>query len=83
MGFAISLLLIGAGAILVFAVETTAEGIDLEMVGWILMGLGVIGLIASAIFWSSLGMTGRRHRSVTERYSTPTGDVVVQDDVVR
>jgi hypothetical protein len=67
----------------VFAVETTAEGIDLEMVGWILIGLGVVGLVASAIFWSSLGMTGRRHRSVTERHSTPTGDVVVQDDVVR
>jgi len=82
MGFAISLLLIGVGAVLTFAVDATANGVDLDMVGWILMGLGAIGLIASIIVYSSWS-TGVRRRAVTERRTTAGGDVIVEDELVR
>jgi hypothetical protein len=53
MGIALSLLLIAAGAILAFAVTATANGIDLNTVGWILMGVGVLGLILTLLFWNT------------------------------
>ncbi len=83
MGFAISLLLIAVGAILTFAVTTSANGVNLDMVGWILMAIGGLGLLASIVLWSSWGTAGFRRRSVTERRSTAGGDVIVQDETVR
>lgn len=55
MGITASIVLIAVGAILAFAVTTTVSGIEIETVGWILMIVGVIGLVASMIFWSSWG----------------------------
>jgi Flp pilus assembly protein protease CpaA len=40
-----SLFLIAVGAILAFAVTASVAGVDLQTVGWILMIVGVIGLI--------------------------------------
>jgi uncharacterized protein DUF6458 len=40
-----SLFLIAVGAILAFAVTASVAGVDLQIVGWILMIVGVIGLI--------------------------------------
>jgi len=40
-----SLFLIAVGAILAFAVTASVAGVDLQTVGWILMIIGVIGLI--------------------------------------
>jgi hypothetical protein len=53
VGIALSLLLIAAGAILAFAVTATTSGIDLNTVGWILMGIGVLGLVLTLIFWNT------------------------------
>jgi len=53
MGIGVSLFLLAVGAILTFAVEVTAEGFDINMVGIILMIVGGIGLLASMLFWSS------------------------------
>jgi Domain of unknown function (DUF6458) len=60
MGFGTSIFLIAVGAILRYAVEVDAEGVNLHTVGVILMVVGVIGLIASVIFWSSWGGFRRR-----------------------
>jgi hypothetical protein len=60
MGIGISLLLIAAGAILVWAVDATASAIDLVTVGWILLIVGATGLLLSLIFWSSWGGPARR-----------------------
>jgi hypothetical protein len=46
MGIGISLLLIAAGAILIWAVHLTVHGVDLVTVGWILL----IGALASLVF---------------------------------
>ena len=51
MGIGLSVLLLAAGAILAFAVDATANGVDLDAVGVILMIAGAIGLIVDlAIF---------------------------------
>jgi hypothetical protein len=57
-GIGASLFLIAVGAILAFAVNAEISGIDIEIVGWILMGAGGLGILLSLIFWSSWG--GRR-----------------------
>jgi hypothetical protein len=66
MGIGVSVFLIAVGAILAFAVEASAEGIDLDTVGVILMIVGAIGLLASMLFWSSAGSAfgGRRDEVV-------------------
>ena len=35
MGLGVSILLIAAGAILAFAVNTTVSGVDIHTIGWI------------------------------------------------
>ena len=64
MGIGISIFLIAVGAVLTFALEREAEGIDLNAVGVILMLVGGIGLAVSMLFWSSWGPYGRRRATV-------------------
>lgn len=61
MGIGVSLILIAAGAILIWAVGIT-------VIGWILLAVGALGILLSLIFWSSWGgMGGRRETIVEER----------------
>lgn len=60
MGMSVSIVLIAVGAILRWAVTATTSGINLQTVGMILLVVGIIGLVASMIFWSSWGGFGRR-----------------------
>ena len=70
MGLGVSLFLIAVGAILAFAIEVTTDGINLNTVGVILMVVGVIGLFASMMFWSSWGGFNGRRGAVVERTTT-------------
>jgi len=45
MGFGASLVFIAIGAILAFATRFSISGIDVQMIGWILMAVGVVGMI--------------------------------------
>jgi hypothetical protein len=70
MGIGVSLFLIAVGAILAFAVADNLSGVDLVAVGWILMVVGLIGAVLSALFWSSWGGFSRHtntHTHVVER----------------
>jgi hypothetical protein len=58
MGIGASIFLIAIGAILTWAVNVTTNGLDLNMVGVILMVVGIIGLLLSLIFWSTWGAAG-------------------------
>jgi uncharacterized protein DUF6458 len=58
MGIGVSLLLVAAGAILIWAVNATVSGIELQTIGWILLAVGAIGALLSLIFWSSWGGVG-------------------------
>jgi hypothetical protein len=53
MGVGVSLILIAAGAVLAWAVDVSTSGINLNTVGYILLIVGIIGLLLSLIFWSS------------------------------
>jgi uncharacterized protein DUF6458 len=63
MGIGISIVLIAAGAILAWAVNTTVSGIEIHTIGWILLVVGIVGLVLSMIFWSSWA----GGRSITRR----------------
>jgi hypothetical protein len=65
MGVGVSLILIAVGAILTFAVNLTASGVDIDVVGWILMGVGLVGFLLSLAFWSTWG--GFHRSTVVER----------------
>lgn len=64
LGIGISIFLLAAGAILTFAVDKTAEGINLDMVGVVLMVVGGIGLLYSLVVADALG---RRDRNTVVR----------------
>ena len=56
MGMGVSILLFAVGAILAFAVHVTNTGpVDIVTIGWILMAVGLLGALLSAVFWSSWG----------------------------
>ena len=63
MGISLSIVLAAAGAILIWAVNATVAGLNIHTVGVILLVVGIVGFIASLIFWSSWG--GFRGRSTT------------------
>jgi len=67
MGIGVSLFLIAVGAILAFAVNDTLNGVNLVAVGWILMIVGGIGALFSAIYWSSWGGFHRGTTTVVQR----------------
>jgi heme/copper-type cytochrome/quinol oxidase subunit 2 len=54
-----SLLLIAAGAILRYAVTAEASGIDLRVVGLVLMIIGIVGLVLS-LLWIGVWSRSRR-----------------------
>ena len=61
MGIGTSLLLIAVGAILYFAVNADFSGLEISTIGLILMVVGVIGLLISLFFMSSVRRgTGER-----------------------
>lgn len=51
MGIGASIFLIAVGAILTFALDLNVSGVDLDIVGWILMAVGVLGLIVTLAIW--------------------------------
>ncbi len=53
MGIGGSIFLIALGAILAFAVEADLGFLDLNVVGWVLMLAGLVGLILTMWFWNS------------------------------
>ena len=76
MGIGVSIFLLALGAILAFAVDFEASGLDINTVGVILMIVGAIGLATSFLFWDRMGFG-----STTSRRSVRTTDYV-DDGVV-
>jgi Domain of unknown function (DUF6458) len=72
MGLGASLFLIAGGAILVWGVTGEFAGVDIDAIGWILMVVGIVGLVLSAIFWSSWGgYRGRRRTTYVDEGPAP------------
>jgi hypothetical protein len=56
MGLPVSLILIAFGAILAFAVhQDPNQSVDVSVVGWILMLVGLFGLLLSLVLWERWG----------------------------
>jgi Domain of unknown function (DUF6458) len=74
VGLGVGIFLLAAGAILTFAVKVNPTGgaLDINTIGWILMGVGALGIVLSMVFWSSWGGPGRFKRQTTD--VGPTGD---------
>ena len=77
MGIGVSMLLIAAGAVLVWAVDVSTNGaVNLHTVGWILLAVGAIGALLSLIFWSTWAGPGywtNRRRAYVEEGPAPPG----------
>ncbi len=61
-----SVLLIAVGAVLTFAIEREADGVNIDTLGSILMVVGAIGLVASVLRGSMLGIRSTRERRVSD-----------------
>jgi hypothetical protein len=69
MGLGVGIFLIAVGAILTFAVNATTSGVNIDAVGWILMGVGLVSILLSLLFWQSWAGAGywtRRRTYVDE-----------------
>ena len=53
MGLGVGIFLAAVGAVLAFAVTDNVSGVNLHTVGWILMVVGIVGIVLSMIFRSS------------------------------
>jgi Domain of unknown function (DUF6458) len=75
VGIGGSIFLIALGAILAFAVNASLGFLDLNVVGWVLMLAGLVGLTMTMWFWNS------RRRTVVR--PTAQGEVVEEYREVR
>jgi Domain of unknown function (DUF6458) len=70
MGLGVGILLSAVGAVLAFAVTATVSGVNIHAVGWILLIVGIVGILLSMIFWSSWAGPGyfssRRRTTIDE-----------------
>jgi hypothetical protein len=80
MTLGVSLLLVAAGAILIWGVTGEASGIDVDAIGVILIVVGIIGFVISLIFWDRWGWGGpvRRRTAYVEPVERRT---VVEEEV--
>jgi len=61
MGRGVGLFLLAVGAVLAFAIHVTTNGaLNIQVIGYILMGAGALGIVLSMMFWSSWGGFSRR-----------------------
>jgi hypothetical protein len=74
MGIGVSVFLMALGAILTFATEFDISGLDIDVVGVILMLAGLVGLLMTLLVW---GPRRRASRVVEER---PVVEERVYDD---
>jgi hypothetical protein len=75
-----SIVLLALGAILTFALRFDVRGLDLQVVGWILMAAGALGIVLELAVWAP-----RRRRVVTSTdgyadRTPPAGRTTVRDE---
>ncbi len=63
MGIGVGLLLIAVGAILTWAVTADVSGVNIHVVGVILMIVGLVGLLLDLLWWQSWHGPGYARRT--------------------
>ena len=76
MGIGFSIFLLAVGAILAFAVHATVAGVDIRVVGAILMAAGALGLILTMIVFAP-----RRRQTVVQTETVSAGGPVLGSGV--
>ncbi|MGZ4353244.1 MAG: hypothetical protein ACXVZ4_06845 [Gaiellaceae bacterium] len=72
MGLFVSLILVAVGAILAWAVHPTSSGaVDVNTVGYILLVIGIVGLVIDLLMWESWGPRLMRRRAVYDGPADP------------
>ena len=66
------IVLLALGAILTFALNVDVSGIDLQVVGWILMVVGALGIVLELAVW---GPRQRRVTRTTDAHADPAAPV--------
>ena len=61
-----AIVLLALGAILTFAVEFDVSGLDIRVVGWILMIVGALGIVLELAIWGP-----RSRRAATTDHAAP------------
>jgi hypothetical protein len=72
MRIGFSIFLLAVGAILAFAVSATVAGLDIHVVGWVLMAAGALGLILTMVV-----LAPRQRRTLIETRGVPAGGPAV------
>ncbi len=66
MGIGASIFLIAVGLILALAVHFDISGLDVNVIGWILVVVGIIGLLMTALVFAPRRRRGGRAADVVE-----------------
>ncbi|TFV63369.1 hypothetical protein E4P41_04815 [Geodermatophilus sp. DF01-2] len=66
-----AIVLLALGAILISALRVDLSGVDLQVVGWILMIVGALGIVLEVAVW---GPRQRRRVTRTDSYGPPASD---------
>jgi len=67
MRIGFSIFLLAVGAILAFAVSATVAGLDIHVVGWVLMAAGALGLVLTLVAFAP-----RHRRTLVETDGVPS-----------
>jgi membrane protein implicated in regulation of membrane protease activity len=67
MSIGLGIFMMVLGAILAFAVKANTPGININTLGVILLLIGLVELLYSLLFWSSLSPWGRRRTLARRR----------------
>lgn len=76
MGIGVSIFLLAVGAILTFATDVSVSGLDLDVVGIILMLVGALGLVLTLLIWAPRRRRAVAPTEVVERRAAPRREVV-------
>jgi hypothetical protein len=95
MGLVVSLIVIAAGAILIWAVTADVAGININAIGWILLVVGLVAFLLTLVLWSPWTTRYARRSTYAEdaprrrvverprRDVVEDREVIVEDDVPR
>lgn len=82
MGIGVGLVLIAAGAIMAFAVDVSnSHGFNVNTIGWILMVVGVVGILLDLLIFMPRRRVGSNDTAVVSRPAAED-DVIVRRDTV-
>lgn len=70
MSLGVSMFVFALGAVLYWGIQAQPRGVDIDIIGIILMSVGAVGFFLSLFFWSSFAPF-RRTTMVEEREPLP------------